>query len=311
MPENSKKARKLPFVSVIIPVLNDEQGISDTLDSVSKQDYPRERWEVIVVDNNSTDNTCEVARSFEDRLWSFKIETAIKRNPFAALNKGIMAATGEILAMIDADMTAPPSWITKGVASLRREKADYVGCRVDIYPKNEPPNMWEVYNQRTGFPIKTYMEKDGFAGAGCIFVRKTVFEEIGLFDDRFVAGDYEFGNRVRDAGYKMYYSHDNVMWHPARSSMYSFYKKTVRTSEEYFNLRLLYPERYGKVGFVRALLWLKPPRPLDPRFSGLKPGWMMRMICVKYFLHYVHAVTVLKKYFQTRLKRSVPDETPL
>ena len=307
MSEDSKKDRKLPFVSVVIPVLNGEHGISDTLDSVSKQDYPQDRFEVIVVDNNSTDNTCEVARSFEDRLMSFKIETVMKRDQFAALNKGIMTAAGEILAMIDADMTVPPSWITKGAAALSREKADYVGCRVDIYPNNEPPNTWEVYNQRTGFPMKTYMEKDGFAGSGCLFVRKAVFEEIGLFDDRSVASDYEFGNRVRDAGYKMYYSHENPMRHPARSSMYSFYKKTVRSAEEYFNLRLYYPDRYERVGFVRAIFWFKPPRPLDPRFHGLSAAKKLRLTGVKYFLHYIHAVTVLKKYFQTSLKRSVSD----
>jgi GT2 family glycosyltransferase len=82
---------------------------------------------------------------------------------------------------------------------------------------------------------------------------------------------------IEPAGYKMYYSHDNVMWHPARSSMYSFYKKTVRIAEEYFNLRLLYPERYGKVGFLRVCLWLKPPRPIDPRFSGLSAAKKLRL----------------------------------
>jgi glycosyltransferase involved in cell wall biosynthesis len=312
MSEASKKARKLPFVSVIIPVLNDEQGISDTLDSVSKQDYPRDRWEVIVVDNNSTDNTTLVARSFADILPCLKIEKEIEKSSYAARNRGIQVSKGAILAFIDTDMTVNRDWIRKGATDLMEKEIDYLGCRVEIYTKKRKPNTWEVYHQRTGFPIKVYMEKDGFAGAGCIFVRKAVFEEIGLFDDRLKSnGDREFGNRVRDAGFRMYYSHDNVMWHPARSSLFSLYKKIVRTSTGWFNLHLLYPDRYERVGFVRAILRLKPPRPLDPRFHGLSAAKKLRLTGVKYFLHYVHAVTVLKKYFQTRLKRSVPGGRPL
>ncbi len=312
MPEDSKKDRKLPFVSVLIPVFNGEQGISDTLDSISKQDYPQDRWEVIVVDNNSTDNTTLVTRSFADSLPCLKIEKETQKSSYAARNRGIQASKGEILAFIDADMTVNHDWIRKGVTDLMEKEIDYVGCRVDIYPKNEPPNIWEEYNQRTGFPIKTYMEKDGFAGAGCIFVRKVVFEEIGLFDNRLKSnGDREFGNRVRDAGFKMYYNHDNVMRHPARSSLYSFYKKIVRTSTGWFNLHLLYPDRYERLGFVRVIRCLKPPRPLDPRFHGLSAAKKLRLTGVKYFLHYVHAVTLLKRYVQTRLKPAVPGGRPL
>lgn len=170
------KSADLPLVSVIIPVLNDEAGIRDSLLSVSEQDYPAGSMEVIVVDNNSTDNTASVAQTF------------------TAYNSGIKVSRGKILAFIDADMTASTSWISRGVSTIVSEGADYVGCKVDIIPKNNPVNIWELYNQQTGFQMKVHMEKDGFAGAGCLFVRKKVFDEIGLFDHRYISGDWEFGN---------------------------------------------------------------------------------------------------------------------
>ncbi|MBW2624543.1 MAG: glycosyltransferase [Deltaproteobacteria bacterium] len=293
-----------PYLSVIIPVFNSEAGISHTLESLLKQDYPPDRWEVIVVDNNSFDRTLEAARSFQEKLALLSIEKETIQSSYAAMNKGIKAAQGEILAFIDADMTVGPAWLSRGVADIMDKEADYVGCRVRIYIDQDSTSAWAIYNQRTGFQMKAYMEKGGYSGAGCLFVRKSVFNELGLYDSRFKsAGDLEFGNRVRDAGFKMLYNHHNVMLHPARKNMYELIKKTVRDSRGHIDLRRYYPERYGEVSFLGVCRWLKPPRPVVEHFSGLSALRKFQMVLIKYFIHYVHVTALFQSYFQIKFDR--------
>ena len=256
-----EKEESLPFVSVIIPCYNDEVGIGATLKSLCGQDYPRDRWELIVVDNNSTDNTFRIAQSFNGRLHSVRVERESRQSSYAARNKGIRVSRGDILAFIDADMTVTSSWIRRGVATIRKG-CDYVGCRVVVYPEKPPGNLWELHDVRFGFPIQKYMKEWGFAGAGNIFVRRTVFESVGIFDMRVKSGgDAEFGNRVRDAGFKLCYDHDNAMRHPARSSLRSYWNKKVRVGRGIIDLCHLYPERYAAQTLKSILVQFLPVAP--------------------------------------------------
>src|SRR5688572_8958532 len=112
----------LPFVSVIVPVLNDEARIGGCVAALLAQDYPRERYEVIVVDNGSTDRTYEVVRGYPVTLLS---EAQI-RSSFAARNKGMREAVGEIFAFTDSDCTPAPQWLAEGVRAIQAG-ADLVG----------------------------------------------------------------------------------------------------------------------------------------------------------------------------------------
>ena len=293
-----------PFVSVIVPTYNDEKGIQLTLSSLQKQDYPSNRWEVIVVDNNSTDQSKVKAFLFQDKIAMLKVVTEEKRSSYAARNKGIELAKGDILAFIDSDMTVEPDWISKGVADIERQEADYVGCRVDIYANFDPPTVWEIFNQRTGFRIKYYMEKDGFAGAGNLFVRKDVIERLGPFDARLTSsGDREFGNRVKEGGFKMYYSDHNIMHHPARSSMSSLLRKTIRVAMGFVDLRYLFPERYGSLELRPILQSFRPQLLTDKSFQGIGTVTKLQLTIIEYLLYYTRAIGQFVRYVQIKLNK--------
>lgn len=238
--------RERPFVSVIIPVHNDLYGIQQTLRSLFSQTYPRKQYEIIVIDNNSDDNTFSIiqktASEFEGNVV---IETEKAKGSYAARNKGISAARGEIIAFIDSNMTVGPDWLSKGVDCILRRAVDYVGCRIHIYSRKKRPSFWEKYQIALGFPVKDYMEIDGYAPTACLFVRRKVIDAAGKFDGKlFSGGDVEFGTRVRDQGFKMYYDHENVMYHPARNSFSSLFQKQKRVTLGQINLRRIFPERY-------------------------------------------------------------------
>lgn len=97
---------KKPFISVVIPAYNEENYVGDTLKTVLAQNYPKEDFEVIVVDNNSTDKTGEVAESFKARVVVCKTKGVA-----AARQAGVEAARGQIIAFTDADAFLPESWL--------------------------------------------------------------------------------------------------------------------------------------------------------------------------------------------------------
>jgi len=247
-PKLSQKLTRHPFVSIIIPVYNDENGIRDTLLALFKQNYPGERFEIIIIDNNSTDDThkiiLEIALGFKGNIV---FEKEKKSGSYAARNKGLEVSKGEIIAFIDSDMTVEPDWLQKGVGHINNEKSDYVGCRIKVYSENQNPSLCERYQKAVGFPINEYLTVDGYAPTACLFVRKKVFDEAGIFDGRLLSGgDVEFGTRVRDQGFKMSFDPDNIMYHPAIKTFTDLLQKQKRVTLGQIKLRRLFPERFKK-----------------------------------------------------------------
>ena len=235
------------YISVIIPVYNDPDGIRDTLDSLVNQDYPADSYEIIVADNGSTDHTLDVVTEYTEnypQLIRLVVENTIQSS-YAARNKGILSSEGSIIAFIDADMSVENDYLTKINRSFITDHCDYLACAVEIYFKNRTKS--EIYNKIFGFPIRSYMDNAHYAPTCCLVVRMTVFEEVGLFDSRLISsGDHEFGNRVYQSGHKFCYNPDIVMRHPARSSFRDLFFKLFRIGRGLEQLSFYYPERYPR-----------------------------------------------------------------
>lgn len=259
-------AGELPFVSIIVPVYNDPTGVGETLASLTALDYPTDRYEVIVADNNSTDDTRRVVERVADahRNVSLVVERA-RQSSYAARNRGIGASTGELLAFVDADMHVDPDWLSRVVAELDRSGADYMGCAVELYSPNGAPTLADRFDAARGFDIERYIADLDFAPTCCLVVRRAVIEAVGEFDDRLVSsGDMEFGNRVADAGFSLHFARDIPMYHPTRSSVRANVKKAVRIGRGRYQLAQFYPDRYGSAtrllvnprGYLPPVPWL-------------------------------------------------------
>lgn len=243
-------------VTAIIPVYNDPEGIDKTLRALTCQSD--EIHEILVVDNGSNDDTRDVIHKYADERDNITliVENEIQGS-YAARNKGIKRATGDIIGFIDADETVEEDWIESALQTFQTRDADYMGCNVELtLPPN--PTLAARYDHHTGFPVKQYLEHQYFAPTCCLFVRRNVFEEVGLFDHRLVSGgDKEFGNRVHEAGYDMHFAEDVTMYHPTRNTVQELVKKDRRVGHGLCQLQRYHPERYGTPGV--------PPRP-----SGVK-----------------------------------------
>lgn len=225
----NKELFNLPFVSVIIPVYNDPAGLRNTLKSAVEQKYPSEMFEIIIVDNGSTDDTFKVANEFAEKypqLIKVTVENTIQTS-YAARNKGIRASKGSIIVFVDADMTINVNWLQDIINEIEKYKADYLACNVEVHSSND--SIYGLYDKITGFPVERYVNNDHFAPTCCLVVSKALIDKIGLFDSTLLSGgDFEFGNRVYRAGFNMQYSPDIIMKHPARTSIRQLYYKAFR-----------------------------------------------------------------------------------
>lgn len=213
----------LPPVCVIIPVFNDQEQLPLCLESLLEQNYEGQ-ISVVVVDNRSTDRTREVVSRFPDVILLQELQ---KQSSYAARNRGISNTDEDIIAFIDSDCIADRDWLSQLVNCVLAGN-DIVGGEVKVRV-SDPPNLVELYDRFTAFRQKVYIQKGGFSGAGNLMVRRSIFDEIGMFNPELVSnGDAEFGQRARQKGYCVKYCENAVVFHPARSSFLQLFRKQVR-----------------------------------------------------------------------------------
>ena len=254
--ENKKK------ISVILPVYNDPKGVSVTLNSLLEQDTSLE-YEILVIDNNSKDDTPKVIDNYEKsnpKLIRSFVEREVQSS-YAARNKGIDNADGEVLAFIDSDMWVSDDWIEKIAEIFDDVEQKYFGMNVEIVDEKE--SFSALYDKITGFPVQDYIENDHFCPTCCLVVSKEIIEDIGKFNENLISsGDREFGHRVYEKGYEQSYMPEIKMYHPARSSFKSHVKKWIRLGRGVYQLSKNYPQRYSneKRNVLNPIYYI-PPSP--------------------------------------------------
>lgn len=277
-----------PQVSVVVPVYNDPDGIEATLDSLTNQTCRDEAYEIIVVDNDSTDETPSVIESFASAHQRIvpKRQTEIQSS-YAARNRGIECASGTVIAFIDADMWVEEDWIESISRTAGREGYDYFGCNVEIKPVNQPPTLAERYNIATGFPVEKYVQQSNFAPTCCLVTRASVFEEVGTFDERLISsGDKEFGKRVHENDISQQFVPEITMYHPARKSLSDLCNKAFRIGRGRAQLRNFHDDS----SFEKVSL-LDPKHVLPPI-----PHRFYRNFSVEDFSRYELAILYMYSY---------------
>jgi glycosyltransferase involved in cell wall biosynthesis len=210
-------------VSVIIPTLNEEKMIGKCLESLAESCYPLDRFEVILVDNGSTDHTLEIARSFSTRLRL----TILQRpgvNISALRNLGAAAAEGEVLAFLDADCSIPVNWFENAVLHLASEYAGVIGGDYEI-PED---SSWVA---RVWFEVG-YAPKDGevtYVPSGNMLMKSSTFRQIGGFNEAIkTSEDCELCFRAREAGFSVRLIREIAATHwSTPQTLLEFYRREV------------------------------------------------------------------------------------
>lgn len=239
-------------VSVIIPVFQQYDSLSNCLAALARQQLPSEEFEVIVVQNDTQYTQITTQYPFQ-----LSVLHCLTPGSYAARNTALARAKGNVLAFTDADCVPQPGWLLHGVRRLLEEGEDcYVGGKVLIVPaERSRPNRWELYDMVVGIDQREYGSKGYFATANMFAFAKS-FDTVGTFNERlFSAGDTDWGLRASRLGYRPVYEPAAVVEHPARDSAESIRKKTRRLLGGKF-----YSSRRSPFTFLSRIIrtWLPP-----------------------------------------------------
>lgn len=207
-------------VSVVIPVRNGAESIGPLLDSLSAQTLAADRFEVIVVDNDSSDGTADVARARGAAVVSEPIA-----NRSRARNAGAAVATADVIAFTDADCVADPRWLEALLASA--DVAPLVAGEVVVSTSDEP-NRIERFESLWRFGQESWVREQGWAATANLLVRKEALDAIDGFDPtwRHIGEDVDFCLRAARAGFELGWCADAVVSHFAESRLKPMLKRS-------------------------------------------------------------------------------------
>ena len=234
-----------PRISVVVCSHNGARTIGECLEAVAAADYPS--YEVVVVDDGSTDGTGDIARAHGARVISTE-----NRGLSSARNTGARAATGEIVSFLDDDAYPDPDWLRHMATTFRGTDHAAVGG-----PNLSPPGdgaTAQCVDSVPGNPIHVLLS-DTVAEhvPGCnMSVRRAALLDIGGFDTRFrIAGDdVDVCWRLQERGWTIGFSPAAMVWHHRRPDVRSFLRQQRNYGRAEAMLERKWPEKYNALGHV-------------------------------------------------------------
>ena len=271
------------FVSVIIPVFNDQAGVDSCLKALLLQSYPHSRFEVIIVDNASI-TPIRISKAYADIA---RVITCASPGAYAARNAGIAVAQGDVLAFTDADCRPEPDWISAGLTALHASHSPCViGGEVAMQLPPLPTSV-ELYQYLTGFMQLENVTNRGFTATANLFAFKSYFTEIGLFDEILLSGgDREWSWRAAKAGYRVEYAADAIVVTSPRKSLAAAIRQARRVAGGRYAMRRVNTRYITSTGLKphrspwRAGSWIL-------RHPELSPWNRLRVFCIASILHFV------------------------
>ena len=196
-------------VSVIVPVYNGELTIEDCIESILAQSFERIDLELLLIDNASADGTASVLDRYRDRATILREE---KRGPAAARNRGLLNATGDIVAFTDADCIVEHDWLNRITRPLHDQTVGIAGGTILA---RKPCNAIEEFGER----IHDHRMAIEYASPPYAITmnwasRRSVIDEVGPFDEELLrCEDCDLAYRIVAAGYRIVHEPSAVVYH--------------------------------------------------------------------------------------------------
>lgn len=244
----------LPFVSVIVPMRDERRYIDRCLGSLAAQDYPRDRFEVIVIDGASTDGSRELVESMREDVPNLRMLDNRGKHTARGLNIGLAFARGEVVTRVDAHAAVAPDYLRQSVAALRRTGADVVGGPIETLGEGRVGETVALAVSSpfgVGNAVFRYSQREQWTDTVAFpAYRRDVFDRIGPFGEIEGGEDDEFHYRLRDAG-------GRILLTPAIHSTYyarSSYWELVRQYFGYGQAKVVVLSRHPRRTRLRQLV---------------------------------------------------------
>jgi len=269
---NSQSA-EYPLATVVVVCLNEFGKIGHCLQSLLELDYEKGGYEILVVDNDSTDGTKEFLMDFEKRvaLPRFRYIVNPAKGIAGSRNIGLREASHDLVAFTDADCVVPKGWLSCLVASFMeiRKRDEHL---IAVGGANFPPKDTSAFYDALSITLKTYMGNRG-STQGRVFDKITKVPHMptvnilydrnkvlaaGGFDETFatVCEDPELHHRLGQKGYSIYFVPGGHVWHHMRDTLVSYGKNIFNYGLGRVRIIRKHPEHYSNVYLLPPLVFL-------------------------------------------------------
>lgn len=279
-----KRLKTFPSVSVIVPAYNEEESIGKTIESLMLLDYPKDRLEIIVVNDGSKDRTQSIAEEFLRRKKPFKLFVLSQKNSgkAAALNNGISHASGEFVACLDADSMVREDTLKEMICYFYDNDIAAVAPLMKVC---QPKTMIQRL-QSLEYLLYAFL-KNIFSSMNSIHVtpgpfsiyRKSVIENVGGFDESSIVEDQEIGYRIQKNQYRIVQSERGEVLTIAPKNLRELYRQRCRwfkgsaiTMYKYRDM--LFNRKYGDFGMFQ----------IPTLFMGLILPFVTVILFYRYFI---------------------------
>jgi cellulose synthase/poly-beta-1,6-N-acetylglucosamine synthase-like glycosyltransferase len=210
-----------PKVSIIVASYNNEDTIEECLKAILTQNYPKDNFEVIVMDGGSKDATVAIAQKLPVKVFSIPI------NCPAAYNYAMKIAQYPILGYIDSDAKVEEDWLRKVVSRLDEPKVAGVSGSIETWNADNP------WAKSIGYELKNRYRRIGkYTGRIAtmnLLLKRNVIEEAGGWDEKLASQyDTDFGFRISALGYKIAYEPSAVCYHYNRPTLKAYYRQQLQ-----------------------------------------------------------------------------------
>jgi succinoglycan biosynthesis protein ExoA len=253
-----------PFISVIVPVRNEEAFIESTLRQLLAQDYDPDKFEILVADGCSTDHTREIVAALQVKHVQITLLDNPGRLSSCGRNVALEMSRGELIVLIDGHCELDnPHYLAELADAFARSGADCVGRPqpLDVSGATLIQRAIAVArSSRLGHHPAShiYSDGEGFVAPESVAVayRREVFNVVGVFDRTFDAcEDVEFNHRLARAGLRCFFTpHVQVRYFP-RSSLAGLFRQMIRYGRGRVRLLRKHPDTFSLLGFMPALFF--------------------------------------------------------
>jgi len=229
--------------SIIVPTYNRRDELEELLESLTRLDFSANRFEVIISDDGSTDDTSVLIERYREQGKIPLVFLQQKNSgPGAARNHGIAQARGAFFIFIDSDVTVPVDWLTQIDTTLKREQADAFGGP-DTYRDDFPPLLKAINYSMTSFLTTGGLRgKKGkklarfYPRSFNMGLRRGLWAKIGGFGTLRHGQDIEFSHRIISRGAKTVFINNAPVFHKRRTNLRRFYKQVFNWGVARINL---------------------------------------------------------------------------
>lgn len=176
-------------ISVVVPFYNSEQYIAECIEGLLSQEYPVEHYEIVMVDNNSTDASADIV----GRHPRIKLVSEKKQGAYSARNRGLKEAKGEIIAFTDPDCVPAVDWLKQMTTGMEQPDVGILIGRHQLARNSFFLSLLEDYeNEKNSYVFKSRIKDIYYGHTNNMAVRKKLFDEIGPFLERARGADTIF-----------------------------------------------------------------------------------------------------------------------